>query len=68
MSLKNNKIIRYLREAKRELEKVSWPTQQQTVRYAIIIIILSAILAVYFGGIDYLFNKGLEALIKLTTN
>lgn len=67
MSFKNNKLFKYLREAKQELQKVAWPTQKQTVRYSIIVVVISVILAIYFGVVDYILNLGLEALINITS-
>lgn len=66
-SLINNKVVKYFREAKQELEKVAWPTQEQTTRYSIIVVVFVLILAVYFGVLDYLLNLGLEGLIYLTS-
>ena len=65
--LTNNKLVKYLRESKQELEKVSWPTQQQTTRYSIIVVIFVLILAVYFGVLDYILNLILEGLIYITS-
>ena len=64
-NVKSNKLFRYLREAKEELEKVTWPTQKQTVRYSLLVIGVCLALALYFGVIDYLLNLGLEALLSL---
>ena len=63
--VKGNKLFRYLRESKEELNKVTWPTQKQTVRYSILVVAVSLALALYFGVIDYLLNLGLEALLAL---
>ena len=65
--LKNNKLVKYLYESKQELEKVAWPTQQQTTRYSIIVVIFVVILAIYFGVLDYVLNLGLEGLITITS-
>ncbi|MBU4315005.1 preprotein translocase subunit SecE [Patescibacteria group bacterium] len=62
----DNRLVKYLRESKQELEKVSWPTKQQTQRYAIIVVIFCLGLAVYFGVLDWALNLGLRALINLT--
>ena len=62
---KQNKLFKYLRESKEELEKVTWPTQKQTVRYSILVIVISIALALYFGVVDYLLNLGLEALLSI---
>ena len=62
---KQNTLFKYLRESKEELEKVTWPTQKQTVRYSILVIVISIALALYFGVVDYLLNLGLEALLSI---
>ncbi len=62
---KGNKLFKYLRESKEELEKVTWPTQKETVRYSILVIVFSLALALYFGVVDYILNLGLEALLAL---
>ena len=49
-SLKN-----YLVETKIELRKVSWPTQQETVRYVIMVIVFSLIVAAILGLFDFFF-------------
>ncbi len=65
--ISNNIAVKYIRESKQELEKVTWPNQKETTRYSIMVIIISIVLAVYFGALDWLFNKGLEALISLSS-
>lgn len=65
--LTDNKLVKYLRESKQELEKVAWPTQEQTIRYSIIVVVFVVALAVYFGVLDYILNLGLEGLIYLTS-
>jgi preprotein translocase subunit SecE len=62
----NLPVIRYFREAREELNKVSWPTQKEALTYAGFVIGLSVVLAAYFGFIDWLLTKGLEALVSLT--
>jgi len=64
--LTDNKLVKYLRESKQELEKVAWPTQEQTTRYSIIVVIFVIALAIYFGVLDYILNLALEGLIYIT--
>lgn len=45
-------IISYFTSAKEELEKVSWPTREDVVRYSAIIIVATAALAIFFAAID----------------
>jgi preprotein translocase subunit SecE len=60
-----NKIGQYLKEVRVELGKVNWPTRQQTIRYTLVIIGVSLALAVFLGGLDYLFSFILNKFIVL---
>lgn len=64
--MKKNPIISYLRESKEELEKVSWPTRRDTIRYTTATIVMTAILAVLLGALDLGFTTGLRELIDLS--
>lgn len=66
-SLTNNAVVKYFREAKEELAKVTWPTKQETLRYSLIVIAMCVGVAAYFGLLDWLLNRGLEALVSITT-
>ena len=59
-------LVRYLWEAKGEMRKVTWPSKQETIKYSVIIIVLSLVIAAFFGGFDWLLNKGLEKLVEFT--
>lgn len=56
------KTIAYFRSAKAEMEKVSWPTRQETIRYSGLVIGLSVGIAVFFAGLDF----GLTKLVEVT--
>lgn len=58
-------LVKYLREAREELQKVTWPSKKQVVHYSIIVIAVCVVFGIYFGGLDYLLNLGLGALINL---
>lgn len=51
-----DRIVTFLKEARVELKKVRWPTREETTRYTLAVIVMSAALAVYLGGLDYLFQ------------
>ncbi len=46
------KILQYLKETKNELKEVVFPTTSQTITYTVIVILVSAVVAVALGGID----------------
>jgi preprotein translocase subunit SecE len=58
-----NKITTFLREAKEELLKVNWPNRQQTINYTLIVIGISIAIALFLGGLDYVFSYILKTFI-----
>jgi preprotein translocase subunit SecE len=57
-------ISKYLREVRLELTKVEWPKKEQVIKLTLIVIIISAIVGLYVGGLDFAFTKMLEAFIS----
>ena len=60
-----NALIRYLKEVRLELTKVTWPDKQEVIKLTLTVIIFSAIVALFVGGLDLVFTKLLESLISL---
>lgn len=60
-------LARYFKESREELKKVSWPSREETTKYALIVIVLCLIMAAFFGGLDWVLNLGLEQLIAITS-
>ena len=58
--------IQYLREAKDELAKVTWPSRKESTRNVLIVLIGSIAIALAFALLDGLLTAGLKALIALT--
>jgi len=50
------KIITFLKEVKVELKKVNWPTKSETIKYTLIIIGVSLAVAMFLGGLDFIFT------------
>jgi len=50
-------LMRYLRESRIELRKVSWPTREQTTNLTIVVVVVCLVLAAFLGGLDALFAK-----------
>jgi preprotein translocase subunit SecE len=51
-----SKITNYLKEVKVEIKKVNMPTRQETIKYTLIVIGLSLVVAIFLGGLDFLFT------------
>jgi preprotein translocase subunit SecE len=57
------KAINFLKESKTELKKVKWPTLKETLQYTLVVIIISLVVAIYLGGLDYIFSFLLRKFI-----
>jgi preprotein translocase subunit SecE len=47
------KAFRFLGEVWEELGKVTWPTRQEAIRMTLTVIVVSGIIAVFIGGLDF---------------
>lgn len=57
------KVVVFFSEVKTELEKVTWPKRDEVIRLTLVVIAISAIVAVFVGSLDYLFTKLLEIVV-----
>lgn len=62
-----NKILDYLRSAKNELTKVTWPSKQNTTRYSVLVIVISLSVAAFFGLLDMGLSKLVAASLANKT-
>jgi len=46
-----------------ELKKVAWPSRQEAIRLTIIVIIVTAAVALILGLVDYGFSKFVDAVL-----
>jgi preprotein translocase subunit SecE len=56
-------VLEFLREARVELARVNWPTREQIVHYTILVIAISIALALFLGGLDFLFSFMVERFL-----
>lgn len=58
VSAKNdNPIVRYLRETRAELSKVSWPSRQEAVNLTIVVLVTVVASSALLGAFDLLFTE-----------
>ncbi|MEZ5708371.1 MAG: preprotein translocase subunit SecE [Blastomonas sp.] len=55
----------FVRQVRTEASKVVWPTRQETITTAIMVFIMMLILAVFFLGVDSVFNWIVKSLLAL---
>ena len=56
-----HKTMRYFREVRVELKKVTWPNRKQTAGSTVVVIILVFIIATFLGLVDF----GLSKLVQV---
>ena len=49
-----NQARNFLKEVREELNKVAWPTREQTLRYTVLVILVAVAVGVALGGLDYI--------------
>ncbi len=50
-----NKIIKFFKEVKAEMKKTTWLTRREVVRYSLIVLAATLVIAAFLGGLDTLF-------------
>ncbi|MGA2330328.1 MAG: preprotein translocase subunit SecE [Syntrophales bacterium] len=57
------KILRFLKEAKIELKKVTWPTPRQTLASTSVVIIVVIIVSIFLGIVDLGLAKAIRMVL-----
>ncbi len=65
MPIASLKPIKFLKEVRSELKRVTWPTRQEAIRLTSMVIAVSIVVGIYIGALDYLFTKIMELLLKI---
>jgi preprotein translocase subunit SecE len=55
----------FINQVRSETAKVSWPTRRETITTAIMVVIMTTVLAVFFFGVDSAFGGLVKYLIGL---
>ncbi|CAA9535044.1 MAG: Protein translocase subunit SecE [uncultured Sphingosinicella sp.] len=55
----------FFRQVRAETAKVVWPTRRETMTTALMVVILTAILGVFFFAVDSAFSAIVQALLGL---
>lgn len=58
-----SRLINYIRDTRGELKHVSWPTRRQAVIFTVVVIIISLLVAIFLGFLDFAFSFLLQKFI-----
>lgn len=56
--------ITYVRESKLELDKVIWPTKNETIRLTVLVLGISMVVGAYVSGIDAIMTRLTEQFLR----
>ena len=59
------KLQKFLREVRAEMEKVTWPSRQEVQAATLVIIVLVLLLAVFIGSVDFVVSRALGLFFRL---
>ena len=54
----------FLKEVKAELGKVIWPKREEVIKLTFVVLAVSAAIGLYIGGLDLVFTKFTDLLVK----
>jgi len=58
------KLINFIREARAELRKVTWPNKKQLISSTIVVMITVALVAVFLGIVDLVFSRIVTIILQ----
>ncbi|MBX3052932.1 MAG: preprotein translocase subunit SecE [Caldilineaceae bacterium] len=56
VSNSDNAIVRYVRDTRAELSKVTWPTREEGTRLTVVVLIVTMLASVFLFSFDSLFS------------
>lgn len=58
-----NKFKNFFKEVYVEMKKVSWLSKKDVIKYTIIVLVVTIIVSLFLGGLDYIFSQILKKFV-----
>ncbi len=58
------KIVSFIKEARMELKKVTWPNRKQLISSTIVVMVMVVLVAIYLGLIDLFFSRVVSIILQ----
>ena len=59
--------VRFLKEVNVEMKKVKWLGKNELIQYTIVVLVISAVVGVYLGALDFVFQEAFEWVLDQFT-
>jgi preprotein translocase subunit SecE len=60
----DNVVVRYFKETRAEIRKVSWPTREQATKLTMIVLAVTVVMAAFLGAIDFIFATLVRLIVS----
>ena len=60
-------IPTFINQVKTETGKVVWPTRRETVMTAVMVVVMTMTLGIFFFGVDWVFSRIVRELLSLAS-
>ena len=54
----------FFQEVRTELGKVVWPTREETIRLTVVVVVVSLVIGLFIGGLDFSLTNIVQLLVK----
>jgi preprotein translocase subunit SecE len=59
-----NALVRYIKDTRAELAKVTWPTREEGIRLTLVVLAVTAVSAIVLFAVDSLFSYLISLLVQ----
>ena len=60
----DNAIVRYFKETRAEIRKVSWPTREEATNLTMIVLAVTVAMAIFLGVVDAVFAELIRLIVS----
>lgn len=60
----DNAFVRYLKDTRAEIAKVTWPTREEGIRLTLLVLAVTTVASIALFGVDSLFSYMITGLIQ----
>jgi len=58
-----DKLIAFIQDAIKEMDKVTWPTRDELFESTRVVIVVCLLIALFTWGVDFVVSKALQAIL-----
>lgn len=64
---KENRVVRYFKEVRSELTKVTWPSRSETFTLTIVVLVTTVAMSGFLAVVDWGFSQLIRVILQITT-